>query len=156
MIEGQDKLVAAIGAHLHGAPMAHHVGAELRIVLNEVDIIDSNTELMEYDVVRLHVCETKQIVVKDSYRLIPVIDKRKLPKYFPKQSGGLASGCLWSTGRDEVLEISYETGNRVYFCLESNDVWAVLSPRNPTGTKNCVFALSKLDRLAKSATTFIL
>jgi len=46
-------LQAAVAAHLHGAPMAHSIAA--RPFLSEIDIVDKDTQLYEYDVIKLPV-----------------------------------------------------------------------------------------------------
>ena len=133
-----DKLNAAIEAHLLGATiMAHHVRVELLPIICNFPIIDKDTELKEFDVVKIPVKTTKILAVNGKPQKVSIIDHKHLPPNFPKRSGGWPSGCLWKINDSMIIEMSYQSaGNTVCHRLKSLDVWAVLGPKMPTGQKN--------------------
>lgn len=135
-----DMLQAAVAAHMHGAPMAHSAAAQLRPFLSEIDLVDTGTLLFAYDVVKLPVTKHKNVWIWGVASKLPLIDYSRVPKDFPRPSGGLASGCVWTFNSDHIVELSHRAGNSVYYCAESWDVWAVLGPPAPCGDKRAVTA----------------
>lgn len=83
-------LQAAVAAHLHGAPMAHSVAAQLRPFLSEIDIVDKETQLYEHDVIKLPVSGHRDIYLWSSSQAcdglckLPLIDYSKVPPCFPR------------------------------------------------------------------------